>query len=377
MSNTPILDRELPLPAAQSKTWRLSLLGGAISGVLVFLCWYFDKTGIFPPLPYLLIGFLPALEFGVLIHELGHVLAGLSAGFELRMLSVGGFFLTRETQGWKFRFFPRRMLSAGGQTLMVPRSADRLVDRYLRLVLGGPAATMLLLVLTLMMAVVFPGSAGIRVLLLLNLLLAVQSCVPYNVRGMATDAKVVLLLIGRGPAAERLAALLYIIAVDAQGIGPRDWPRELVDKMNVPTSEKAFLTSAISVRYAVALDSGDPERIAEAVERALLASDEAGPDVQQAFYVAAACFQGIFRNNVPLAEAWLASAREVKNAASLKDWDSKALAAIAMARGDRAQARELLTRYLAVLDRYPATGMVAVERAQTANLLGRTEGAAA
>jgi hypothetical protein len=376
MSKTPILDREQPLPKVKSKKWLGLLLGGAAGGLIIFLGLDSNKIEAFLPFRSLLIGFLPALYLGVLVHELGHVLAGLSAGFELRMLSVGALFLTRETAGWKIRFFPRRIV-AGGQTLMLPKSTDRLVDRYIRLVLGGPAATFALLVITVILALMFPQSAGIRVVLIVNLLLAAQSCLPYNVRGVSTDAKVLLLLIRKGPAAERLAALLYIIAMDSQQIEPCDWPRDLVEKMSIPTEDKAFLTSAVSVRYAVALDRGDPECIAEAIERALLVSQEAGADAQRAFYVAASCFQGISRDNAPLAEAWLESARQVKNATSLEDWDSKALAAIALARGEQARAQELLTRFLAVLDRYPASGMITAERARTASLLERSEGAGA
>jgi hypothetical protein len=146
MSNTPILEREQPLPPVKSKKWLLLLVGGATGGLLGFLGLNFDKLWAFLPVQYLLISFIPALYFGILLHELGHVLAGLSAGFELRTLSVGAFFITKETQGWKFRFFPRRIV-AGGQTQMLTESTDRLEARFLRLVLGGPAATMLVLAL--------------------------------------------------------------------------------------------------------------------------------------------------------------------------------------------------------------------------------------
>ncbi len=385
MSNTPILDREQPLPEAKkSKLWlRLlvglaigSVIGGAIGAVLAFLDVDFDRLAAFLPGRTLLLGFLPGFYLGVLLHELGHVAAGLSVGFELRSLMVGAFLLTRETRGWKVRFIPRRIL-AGGLANMVPKSADRLVERYFRFVLGGPAASLVLLAVSLILSRIFPGIAGVRVVLLVGVLITISACIPYTFRSQPTDAKLLLLTIRKGPAAERLAAIFYIVALDAQRVEPRDWPRELVEKMSIPTQDKSFLTGVISVRYAHALDSGDPERIAEAIERALAANDEARPDVQRAFYVAASCFHGIFRNNAALAGAWLESARKVKNTASPKDWDAKALASLALAKGVRALARVLLTRSLAVLDRHPLSGMIAAERTRALDLLGRSEGAAA
>jgi hypothetical protein len=379
MGNTPILDREQPPPTVTSKGWLrrgLPLLAGAVTGVLVaFLDFDLDRLWAFLPGRTMLIGFIPALYFGVLLHELGHLVAGRSAGFELRTLMVGAFLLTRDAQGWSVRFMPRRILG-GGLTSMVPTSAERLVDRFIRFALGGPAASVLLLVITTILMVIVPSSAGVRVLFLVNLLLVIGACSPYTWRGHSSDGKVLLLLTRKGPAAERLAALLYILALDTQQIEPGDWPREQVEKIGVPTKDTSFLISAVSVRYADALHSGSADRIAEAIERALSVNLEARPEVRRGFYVAASCFHGIHRNNVALAEAWLESARTVKGAVTLRDWDSKALASIALAKGERAQASELLTRYLALLDRRPASGLIAAERARTVDLLQRSAGAA-
>jgi hypothetical protein len=375
-SKTPILDREQPPPMATSKKWFRwlpVLVGAVIGGLLGFLEFDLHKLWAFVPGKALLVGFIPAFYLGVLLHELGHLVAGLSAGFELRALMVGGVLLTREAQGWKVRFSPRSIV-VGGLTSMVPESADRLVDRYIRLVLGGPAASVVLLAITVILALIFPGSAGVRVLLLVNLLLVISACLPYTWRSQPSDGKGLLLLIGKGPAAERLTALLYLLALDTQQVEPRDWPRALVEKVSIPTKDKSFLMNAISVSYADALDSGDAERIAEAIEHALSVNAETRPDVRRAFYVAASCFQGIFRKNVALAEAWLESARKVKGAISQQDWDSKASASIALAKGERAQAREWLTRYLALLDGRPASGLLAAERARTVDLLRGSPG---
>jgi hypothetical protein len=380
MSNTPILDREQPPPAVKSKRWLtrfgLPLLVGALIGMVLA---YFDVDSDdlvdFLPGPALLIGFVPALYLAVLVHELGHVAAGLSVGLELRSLMVGAFLLTREAKGWKMRFTPRRIL-AGGLASMVPKSSNRLADRYIRLVLGGPVASVLLLVATLILIRIFPDNSALHVLLVVDCLIAVSAVIPYTLRSHSSDAKVIQLLLQHGPAAERLAAALYIIALDTQQVEPRDWPRELVDKMSIPTEDQSFLISAISIRHCVAVDSGDTGQIAETIESALSVKHDRA-DIRRLNYVSASWFQSTFRNNLPLAEAWLEDARKVKGAVAQKDWDSKALASIALANGDDARAREFLTRYLALLDRRTSSGALAAERARTLDLLGGSKGAAA
>ena len=372
MNSTPILNREQPLPPVKKKRWVPLLIGGVLGGLLVFL----DTREILPPGNAMLIGFLPAFYVGVLLHELGHVAAGLSAGFELRLLSVGAFRLTREAHRWKLRFIASHILLAGGLTGMSPKSADRLIDRYMRLVLGGPAASIILLVISVILTLIFPDSSTVRVLLIVNLLLAIAPSLPYTVRSQPSDAKLILLLNRKGPAAERLASILYLLELDARQTDPRDWPRELVEKISAPIQDKSYLGSAASIWYADALTTGDVERIAEALERALSESHHFGPDLQRAFYVSASCFQGIYRHHAPLAELWLESARKVKYTTSQKDWDSKALAAIALARGEHARAHELLTRYLTVLDRCPPSGLIAAERVRTVAVMETTNSSA-
>ena len=366
MSDTPILDREQPLPMVKKrfKAWH-GLLLGAVIGVLLA-----GSTNVLPDPPassglVFVFGFA-AIYFGVLVHELGHLLAGLSVGFDPRVFAVGQLYLRREERRWKLQFIPTRF---GGLTGMVPKSSDRLVDRFLRFALGGPVATFVLLVIASILVLVFPGSLALRTLLFVDLYLVAMCCIPFTVRGSSTDAKNILLLRRKGAGAEHFAAILYILALDTQQVEPHDWPPELVDKLNLPIEDKAHLGTSIALLSNVAADSGDTEWLAREIERGLAVNHESRPDLQRAFQVSAACFQGIFRHNALLAQAWLDSARHVKSTASRKDWDAKPLASIAMAKGESARAQELLTRHLTSLDRLPRSGMIAAERRRIVDLL--------
>jgi hypothetical protein len=361
-----ILDRTQPLPTVASRNrlrgWLPYLAAAAIGGLMHFL-----PLGSLRTLPVLLL-LLPAVYLALLVHELGHVVAGSWVGFELRSLSVGAVFLTREASRWRIRWITRQLLS-GGHARMVPRSLDRLVERYRRFALGGPVASAAFLVLAALWLAISPGGAGAQTLFLAGVMFVALSCLPFTWRGSPSDGKQLLLLMRRGPAADHLAAMLYLLALDTQRVSPRDWPQPLVDTVSTPPPDSPFLQAAVAIRYVAALDRGDPEGIGDAIERALAISADLRPEVRQAFYLAASCFQGQWRRDVTRAESWLNEARRVKGPLPQEGWDGQALGIIALANGEPALARAHLTRYLAMLERQPFSGLIDRERARTAQLL--------
>jgi hypothetical protein len=375
VSTTPILDREQPLPKQKRSTWLSIGLGVVLGIVLIILDEYgmLPKVEVFPSrvtAPQLFIAFALSFCAVVLVHELGHVMAAFASGFEIRGVNVGAFVLTKEARRWRLRIVPRRIF-AGGLVGIVPRSDENLRGRFIRFALGGPVATALLLVVLLLL----PGGFTWKMLLAVNLLAASGSFIPYTAMGQPTDAKTVLILARKGPTSERLAAILYLLALDRQGVQPGEWPGEYVEKIGVTTRDTSNRPSCLSLQYARASETNDPDSIASVLESALAASHKMRPDAQRRFFVAASCFHGIIRKNPALAEAWLEGARKVKGAVPQKDWDSKAQAGICFANGQHSEAREQLTRYVALLDRLPVSGMVAAERTRTLALVKQVEAA--
>lgn len=307
MSNTPILDCEQPVPAV--KVHRLlSVFLGLVLGIVLIES---ERSGLlgqgaflnFLSSPARLIGCLVAFYIAVLLHELGHVGAAMATGFELRGLAVGLFLLSRKASGWRFQIVPRRIFY-GGLTSVVPRYAENLRGRYIRLVLGGPATTVILFLIALLS----PGGLWVSVFLFANLLLTLSCCIPYTARGLPSDAKAALVLARKGAEADRLVAILYLLSLDGQGVQPRDWPPEFVERMNISSTETSYLTLSLALQYANALEGEDHDTAAKVLESALKWSTKMLPDAQRGFFVAASCFQGIFRNNASPAEAWLESA---------------------------------------------------------------------
>ena len=140
--------------------------------------------------------FWAAFYLAILIHELGHLVAGVAQGFEFRQIAVAPFVLSRQSNGFKFRFVPGRIL-AGGHLAASPNSSLALRKRFLFFLAGGPAATALLFaILPLLPWNLFTGC-----LLLANLGMAAGSWIPYYSKGSTTDAKAIWILGRTGPKA--------------------------------------------------------------------------------------------------------------------------------------------------------------------------------
>ena len=356
MSPTPILDRQQAAPAQPPvKQARYLAIGAALGVVLLFI----SGNSSFTPLPDLAV-FLAGLYSGVLLHELGHLAAGIAVGFDFRQILAGPFVLTRGLLGYSLRFVPNHILPSG-HTLMVARSPEHLRRRFSVFAAGGPLATALLF----LPIVLLPWGPLTVAPLLANLVLAFLSWVPLEVSGSYSDVKVIQVLSRRGPAAERLAAILYLTALDGCGIEPSQWPSQVVANLAAPEGARAYRAVSRIFLHVYAQETAPAAEIATALEQALALAAEMRADLRRIYFAEAAFWQGLINRNAVLARAWLNDAHAVKGAVAQKDWDAASLAAIAIVEGDRLQFRDYLNRALAFLDCQPGpSGCVSASRAR-------------
>jgi hypothetical protein len=326
-------------------------------GALIGLAIVFVPARLLPADNLVVLALPLAFFFAVLLHELGHVAAGLVAGLEFRRVLVGPLAFTREARGCRLRFLGKRFL-AGGYTQMIPRGPADIRRKFLLFLAGGPVATLLLF----LPVAVLPWGTITAALLFANLVLAPFSLIPMEMQGFYTDARGIQILRERGPAANRLAAVLYLLALDGQGVAPREWPGDVVAKALEEGGGTAFRTSGRIVAHMYAQD-------AVALENALAVSQEMTAGQRLTYFAEAAFFQGATNRNGARARAWLNDARAVKGAIAQKGWDERALSAIAVAEGDEAGLREHVARALEYLDRQPGpSGSVNSLRARLAGL---------
>ncbi len=364
MSPTPILDRQQPpTPPAPVKRWRPLAVGAVIGVVILFLPGNFLTGDALAPIAALA-AMVPALFFGILVHELGHVVAGLIAGFQFRRLLVGPCAFTREARGYRLRFLGKRFL-AGGYTLMLAPSTDGLRRAYCVFVAGGPIATLLLFAAV----AVLPWGTFAQALLLCNVVLAAFSWIPWENRGHYTDAKVIQVLLRVGPEADRLSAVLYLVTLDGQGVSPRDWPAEVVAKLAASEGGGAFATSGRILLHIHARETGASGDTAAALEQVLAISHQMSGSQRLGYFSEAAFFQGVTIRNAALARAWLNDARAVKGAIAQKGWEEDALTAIAFSEGNGPEFEAHRAHALEYLDRQPGpSGSVASRRTRLTEL---------
>jgi hypothetical protein len=357
--DTPLLDRGESLREPQSKGHRVRLLAGAAIGGTIALLG--TRYAWFDQLSQACILLLPAMYVAILIHELGHFVAAQVVGFRWREFAVGPVILRREAGGIRWHFAASRFL-AGGQVQAVPRSAEGLRRRFLILLAGGPVATALVFaVLPLLTRGPWTTALGLA-----NLLCALTSWLPYYTGGYVTDAKAMLLLRSEG---DGFATLLYIVALDSQGVAPRAWDAGKLTQLETAADAPLAAMAAV-LMLACALDRRDPDAIVAATEKALKRASTAIPLHRRMILETAAYVQGIYRRDAALASAWLDDARKVKGVVAEKDWDADCLGAIALASGDVDAAREHFHRALARLDRQPpGSGSVAASRARLQGLI--------
>jgi hypothetical protein len=134
-SATPILDLLEPLPKfdAERTNGRFAFPFLTFVAVIVFTG---NLPSLFMPLGFLIINFST-----IAIHEIGHLIAGWSAGLRFKGVRIDPFRIRIDSGRWRFRIRPRLFRGFAYMSLYRVR---RIRSRLACYVFGGPAASLLL-----------------------------------------------------------------------------------------------------------------------------------------------------------------------------------------------------------------------------------------
>src|SRR3954452_6178856 len=97
MDRTPILDRMQPVPARGQRNWWAMLAGAAVGVLVVRWAPSFDPDRVLLHPFEFLVTLLAVYYLAILMHEVGHLTAGLGAGFAFRQFAVGPFVVSQES----------------------------------------------------------------------------------------------------------------------------------------------------------------------------------------------------------------------------------------------------------------------------------------
>jgi len=321
MGVTPLLDRQLPLPppVRPGRGSRIIAGVGVMVGVVIALSVSMVRVtlarrGIAMPHPR----FLDALTFPrtsggmilaaalvglasiaiVVLHECGHVVGGLLAGFRFHTIAIGPLKLDHH-----FRVSIHRgsLAWSGGWVSMFPATRDRLRWRAIALVAAGPLTCVTVGAGALLAgAVVGPASAVLAV----GCLLSALDLLPVRAGAVAFDGWRIVRLLRDDAWSRRWLTLMSVVAAFHDGVAPDELPAADIAAVVALEDDSAETSFAHAVAYASAFYAGDDERSARLLETSLRYARYVPPPFRAGLISDAAVFQARRRNRPDLALAW-------------------------------------------------------------------------
>jgi|GEM_PF-1403995 len=198
------------------------------------------------------------------LHEVGHVIAGTIAGFRFAFLLFWPFQIRRRGErGLSFKTTFRTGLGMGGLAGMTPKAGIDLRRGYLKLLAGGPAASL------------FGAIAGIGSFLLLrhtlpplsaicwcfgifSLLLCIMSMNPSQAGGFLSDgAAIKLLRKGTPEQVGPYLATMELSSAWSTGTRPAEWNPAAIDRVISVPADDPLSTRAPYFAFIHEADKGD------------------------------------------------------------------------------------------------------------------------
>jgi hypothetical protein len=345
-NGTPILDREAPLPPRTASGAGLAVVLMAWFGAvcIVAACWLFDR----PPIlrqwfqtdfgPWLLdqwaelgvVGFgistLGAFYLMLVIHELGHVAAGLCVGFRCRSLRVGPLLFDRI---FRLSLYRGPGAVVAGVAELIPVATDKLAWRGVAMVLGGPVANFFTAMVPLLLP--FPITVFSGLFITCSLANGVNDLFPFESRVGVSDGRRIWMLWRQPDRGQRWLALLHLGGQLADGVLPESLSAHILAKAIAVRDDSADTVKANAIAFSALFHQHKDSEAGQSLETCLAYCGHATPSFREALKSDAAVYQARRRKRADRASQWLA---EIPATAQYGWLRSRAEAAILEANGD-------------------------------------------
>lgn len=174
----------------------------------------------------ILSGFI-ALCIHIIVHEAGHLIAGLISGYKFLLFRIGSLTLIHSEGKYRIKKFP--LEGTGGQCLMIPpqRPIDNIPTKLYNLggILANILCSAIAIVITLTINNVWIAIAAF-LFALIGLLIAAINGIPMKIGGISNDGKNVQFLDKDTLSKRAFINQLMIHAMTQQSTRPRDIPNE-------------------------------------------------------------------------------------------------------------------------------------------------------
>jgi len=284
------------------------------------------------------------------IHELGHLLAGLSFGYPFAIYIVGPLRIDRGPSqhvriGWN-----RVPWLYGGMAATLPNRTGGLRWRMAVISAAGPMANIVLAVAASVLLASEPVSGPWRTELqwirLLSALL-VLNLVPLRSSPFVTDGRRVWCLLAPGADRDLEMAILSAAAQTQAGVRPRDWDAAWIERALAIKNDTLYQLDAYLAAAAITFDRGAYDSAGKSYAAAVAIASRLPGYVAGGTFVEAAWFEA--RRGAGAARARELLARAPDWVLLLPDADRlRAQAAIALSEGDRERAKALAERALEI-----------------------------
>lgn len=306
------------------------------------------------------------LVIAIIVHELGHLAAGLRAKLHFVAIGIGPLALTHNQGRPRVMILRLQGNILGYCLFFLP---DR-PDPDLRQQLSGMIAGGLLASLALGVGLLGVGATGMLATLgwfgmmltftgYLSLLLLVANL--YPAQWISTDGRKLLELWRSESHARRLLSHTRIAQAALQGIRPREWDEVQVRRMTALQHGDSYSLDPHYLAYRWALDRKDEAQAERYLSYAVRFRKRASPNARAMLLVEAAFFECRYRANQHNAEQWLRKlGQQMRLAPALAKLRLTCAASLVLR--DYPQARLAAMRGLQVLE-HAADGFSASERA--------------
>jgi hypothetical protein len=219
--------------------------------------------------------FLMLIVLGV--HEIGHLIGGLSQGMRFLLLIVGPFGWHASVAGPRFEWNTNVALMGGLAATLPTEVGSSLRRQLLVMIAGGPLASLLLAIFAVAaIAYVEPRIAAYCLIVAATSFgIFLVTLIPTRAGGFMSDGMQLIDVWRGGTAVVERSALMRIFAQSMDGVRPRDWdPEALAELSRADSEDPTRRTGGLLYSFMWAMDGRRDADIAH--YRALLESSVDG-----------------------------------------------------------------------------------------------------